>query len=66
LAHWYGVSVRLGDSALAHRRYTASLKTETLPQLLDLMAWSLELRVAHVGDTVVLYNKFRAYPRSLR
>lgn len=56
LARWYGVDLRLGDSTIARRRYTASLKHETLDQLLDLMARSLELRVERSGDAVLLYG----------
>jgi transmembrane sensor len=64
LAHWYGADIRLADSAIATRRYTASLKDETLPQLLDLMALALELRVDRAGDTILLYGKSNKRSRS--
>ena len=57
LARWYGVAIRLGDSTIAARRYTASLKNEPLAQVLDLMARSVELRIGYVADTVVLYSQ---------
>ena len=63
LARWYDVNIRLGDSTITERRYTASLKNETLPQLLDLMSRSMELRVERVADTIVLYGKSGIHSR---
>lgn len=61
LSRWYNASIRLGDSSLADLRYTASVKDESLPQLLNLLGAALELRVERDGAVWVLYPLHRAH-----
>jgi ferric-dicitrate binding protein FerR (iron transport regulator) len=54
LERWYDVAIRLADSSLANRRLTATFRRESLTQVLELLALSLDLRVEHQGSAVLL------------
>ena len=54
LERWYDVEIRLTDSSLAERRLTATFRRESLSQVLELLALSLNVRVQRDGRTVVL------------
>jgi len=54
LGRWYDVEFELADSALAARRFTGAFEGESLAEVLELMAPSLELRYERRGRTVVL------------
>lgn len=54
LERWYDVNIRLTDSSLAERRLTATFRRESLSQVLELLALSLNVRVQRHGRTVVL------------
>jgi len=54
LERWYDVEIRLSDSLLAERRLTATFRRESLSQVLELLALSLNVRVQRDGRTVVL------------
>jgi len=54
LERWYDVAIRLTDSSLAERRLTATFRRESLSQVLELLALSLNVRVQRAGRTVVL------------
>jgi len=54
LERWYDVEIRLTDSSLAERRLTATFRRESLSQVLELLALSLNVRVQRAGRTVVL------------
>src|SRR5438128_1951016 len=54
LERWYDVEIRLSDSSLAERRLTATFRRESLSQVLELLALSLNVRVQRDGRTVVL------------
>ena len=55
LARWYDLDFRLADSSLARRRLTTTFRDQSVSQVLDLMALSLDLRVQRDGRTVTLY-----------
>lgn len=54
LERWYDIEVRLADPALAKRRLTATFGPEPLPQVLELLALSLDLKVERDGNIVTL------------
>jgi transmembrane sensor len=56
LSHWYDVDFELADGALASRRLTATVAGEALPQTLELLASSLDLRYERHDRTVVFYS----------
>jgi transmembrane sensor len=55
LARWYDLDIRLADTSLATRRLTATFHDQSISQVLDLMALSLDLRVEREGRTVTLH-----------
>ncbi len=62
LGHWYDVHFELGDSTLASCRFSATLRIESLPDLLDAVALALDVRYERRGDVVVLFPA--SHPRS--
>jgi transmembrane sensor len=54
LARWYDLDVRVTDSALASRKFTASFRNEPISQVLEVVARSLDVRVERRGTSVVL------------
>ncbi len=54
LERWYDAAIELGDSTLADRRLTAAFRYESLSQVLDLLALSLDVRVERHGRVVRL------------
>jgi transmembrane sensor len=53
LSRWYDLDIRLADPGLAGRRLSATFGTEPVAQVLELIARSLDARVARDGRTVV-------------
>lgn len=51
LRRWYGVEVRVADTALLHRRFTGTFTTEPRERVLDVIAMTLPARVERRGDT---------------
>lgn len=58
LARWYDLEIRLADRALADRRLTATFRDETVPQVLELLALSLDVRVER-NERIVLLSPRR-------
>ena len=54
LARWYDLDVQVTDSALAARKFTASFRNEPISQVLEVVARSLDARVARHGRSVVI------------
>ena len=54
LERWYDVAITLSDSSLAERRLTATFRYESLSQVLELLALSLDLHVEREGRLVRL------------
>jgi ferric-dicitrate binding protein FerR (iron transport regulator) len=55
LGRWYDLEFRLGDPSLADRRLTATLTSESVPDLLRALALTLEVRSERHGRVVTLY-----------
>jgi len=53
LARWYDLDVRVTDSALAARKFTASFHYEPISQVLEVVSRSLDARVERHGRSVV-------------
>ena len=53
LRRWYGIDVRLGDSALASRRLTASFTREPVASVLASVAAAVNARTEHVDAATV-------------
>lgn len=51
---WYGVELRVADSALARRHLTASFRSEPVERVLEVIALALGARVERRGDTAVV------------
>lgn len=51
LRRWYGVEVRVADTALLQRTFTGTFTTETRERVLDVIAMALPARVERRGDT---------------
>lgn len=62
LERWYDVRIGLADSSLADRRLTATFRRESLAQVLELLALSLDLRVEHQESAVLLVPGHRRLP----
>ena len=54
LERWYDITIQLSDSSLAERRLTATFRRESLSQVLELLALSLDVRVRHDGRSVLV------------
>jgi transmembrane sensor len=52
LERWYDLDISLADSSLGARRLTATFKDQSSPQVLDLIALSLDLQVEREGRRV--------------
>jgi transmembrane sensor len=59
LGRWYDVDLKLGDTALADARLSATLDAEALPEALHLLAVALDVRIERQGRTAVLYPRQR-------
>lgn len=59
IRRWYGVELRVADSALARRHLTASFRGEPVEQVLDVIALALGARVERRGDTAVVRARAR-------
>src|SRR5436190_7817437 len=53
LARWYDLDVQVPDSVLASRKFTASFHYESISQVLEVVARSLDARVERHGRSVV-------------
>ena len=51
LRRWYGVELRIADSALRGRRFTGTFEAEPAARVLDIIALALGGRVERRGDT---------------
>ncbi len=56
LARWYAVDIRLGDSTLAGRPYTATFTSEPASDALGALATSVAARLGVHGTTYTLYS----------
>jgi len=54
LERWYGIEIRLADSALGNRRLTATLESEQPAGAVDLVATALRLSLSRSGSAYVL------------
>jgi transmembrane sensor len=54
LARWYDVDIRLADSTLADRRFTATFHDEPTTQVFRVLEIALGVRVAQHGNVVTL------------
>jgi transmembrane sensor len=54
LARWYDLDIHLADTSLATRRLTATFRDQSVSQVLDLLALSLDLKVERDGRAVTL------------
>jgi transmembrane sensor len=52
MRRWYGVELRVGDSAVARRRLTATFEGETPEQAMTIIGAALGARIERRGDTV--------------
>jgi transmembrane sensor len=59
LGRWYDLEFRLGDSSLATRRLTATLTSESVPELLRGLSLTVEIRAERHGRVVTLFPKSR-------
>ena len=57
IGRWYDLEIRLADSSIGDRHLTASFRDEAAPQMLKLLALSLDLTVAKSGRIVTLSPK---------
>ena len=57
LQRWYDVKIELGDSTFATYRLTASLRSGSVAEALDVVTKSLDLRAVRRGDTVRIVGK---------
>jgi transmembrane sensor len=57
LSRWFDLDFTLSDSSLGSRRLTASLGDQPTPEMLDLLALSLGVRLERRGDRVTLYAR---------
>ena len=54
LRRWYGVELRVTDSALLRRHFTGAFAGDSVNRVLDVIALALPARVERRGDTVYL------------
>lgn len=54
LTRWYDLDIRLTDNSLTTRRLTATFRDQSVSQVLDLIALSLDLEVVRNGRIVTL------------
>ncbi|MDB4888801.1 MAG: FecR protein [Gemmatimonadetes bacterium] len=59
LERWYGVDVRIADTAHASQRLTASFANESLPDVLAVIAQTFDFRVEQRGDAIVMRPRER-------
>lgn len=54
LARWYGITLQVNDSTLARRTLTATFRSDSAAQVVQLVALALGADVVQRGDTVLL------------
>jgi transmembrane sensor len=54
LRRWYGVELRVTDSALVHRHFSGTFAGEPAQQVIDAIALAFGARVERRGDTTYL------------
>jgi ferric-dicitrate binding protein FerR (iron transport regulator) len=57
LQRWYDVKIELGDSTFATYRLTATLRSGSVAEALDVVTKSLDLRAVRRGDTVRIVGR---------
>jgi transmembrane sensor len=60
LMRWYDIDIALADTALAHRRLTATFSDEAPDEMLKLLATALDLRIDRRGRSLTLYPRTRS------
>lgn len=60
LERWYGTPVRIGDVSLRNRRLTASFRGESVEEVIAVIAASLGLEYAKVGQVYTFFPKGRS------
>jgi transmembrane sensor len=55
LGRWYGVEFRLVGTSQATRQLTASFANKSLPEVLEILSQTLDLRFERRGDTIVVH-----------
>jgi transmembrane sensor len=56
LRRWYGVNIRIADSALANRHLTNTFNGESIDQVLKTIGLTLDARVERQGDAVTIHS----------
>lgn len=64
LMRWYDMDITLGDTALAHRRLTATFSDEAPDEMIKLLSTALDLRVERHGRSLTLYPRTQATPET--
>lgn len=60
LERWYGVNVRIADTAQASNKLTASFTDEPLADVLSALSPALDVRFERTGNTIVVYPARRS------
>jgi transmembrane sensor len=63
LYRWYGVRLRVADSALANLHLTASFSGEPIDRVLDVIALSLGGRIERQANVAILHRATESVPR---
>jgi ferric-dicitrate binding protein FerR (iron transport regulator) len=59
LERWYGIPVRIGDASLRSRRLTASFRDQPVDEVIAVVAATLGLEYARVGQVYTFFPKDR-------
>jgi ferric-dicitrate binding protein FerR (iron transport regulator) len=54
LHRWYGVTLRVDDSALLSRKVTTSFEGESAEQALRILGLTIDARITRSGDTAIV------------
>lgn len=57
LSNWYAIDIRFGDSVTPNRRISGRFELGSVSELVEVLAWTLDIRSERNGDQITLYSK---------
>ncbi len=57
LSAWYAVDIKFGDAQTRNRRISGRFELGSISELVEVLAWTLDVRTERNGDQITLYSK---------
>ncbi len=57
LSTWYAIDIKFGDSQTRNRKISGRFQLGSVSELVEVLAWTLDVRSERSGDQITLYSK---------